>query len=78
VLYNPQYNFFSKKFCIAGCTTRIVFKNNFVLRVVQPAMYLKKVLYCGFYNPQCERCRTWNCGLYNPQCIYFLIVLWFV
>jgi len=65
-------------FHIAGCTTRNiklflntlrvvqtrnVFKKNFVLRFVQPAIYLKKVLYCE---------------LYNPQCIYFLIVLQFV
>jgi len=34
-------------------------------------MYLKKVLYCGLYNPQCKRCRKYNCGLYNPQCVYF-------
>jgi len=40
-----------KKFCIAVCTTRNVFK---------------KVLYCGLYNPQCKRCRKYNCGLYNP------------
>jgi len=36
---------------IAGCTTRntIFFQKNFVL----PIMYLKKILYCGLYNPQC-------------------------
>jgi len=27
-----------KKFCIAVCTTRNVFKKSFILRVVQPAM----------------------------------------
>jgi len=27
-----------KKFCITGCTTRNVFKKNFILRVVQPTM----------------------------------------
>jgi len=56
-------------------------------------MYLKKVLYCGLYNPQCKRCRKYNyrlynlqckrcrkynCRLYNPQCVYFLIVLRFM
>jgi len=50
-------------------------QKKFVLRVVEPAMYLKKVLYCG---PQCKRCRKYNCGLYNPQCVYVLIILRFV
>jgi len=60
----PTRNVF-KKNCIAGCITRNVFKKSFILRVVQPAIYLKKVLYCGLYNPQCKRCRKYNCGLYN-------------
>jgi len=56
-------------------TTRNVFKNNLcsilgsACLATKPAMYLKKVLYCGLYNPQCKRCRKYNCGLYNPQCI---------
>jgi len=40
-LYNPQYNFFFKY--IADCTNRNTFRKNFVLRVVQPAIYLKKI-----------------------------------
>jgi len=30
---------FKKKFCIAGCTTRNVFKKSFILWVVQPVMW---------------------------------------
>jgi len=46
-----QHNFFFKY--IASCTTRNTkfFLN--VLRFVQPAMYLKKILSCGLYNQQC-------------------------
>jgi len=29
---------------------RNTFRKFFVLRVVQPTMYLKKILYCGLYN----------------------------
>ena len=39
-----------------------------MLRVVEPAMYLKKVLYCGLYNPQCKRCRKY---VQPAMCLFF-------
>jgi len=57
---------------VVQSTTRNVFKKEFVLWIIQPVMYFKKILYCGLYNPQYKRCRKYNYGLYNPQCIYFL------
>jgi len=42
----PAIQFFLKY--IAGCTNRNTFRKNFVLQVVQPAMYLKRICVASY------------------------------
>jgi len=56
-----------------GCRTRNVFKKKIMLRVVEPAMYLKEILCCGWYNSL-----LWcNGGYYlgiNTLCVLVLLL----